>query len=881
MWQRQVWRGVRVRSAGRQLRLILALGVLALLALPAVALAAAPVPGSFTGSIPSRPNGLTFYVSADSTHVQDVSIPIDDLKCTGEGNATMLDHLEALEIKIESGAFATTRTEEGRLEGHSVTFKSSFSGVFATNGEEATGTYSEEITFAGSTRVCATGTQSFTAKRDSQPTQTTAAPPAGSYTGSIPGRPNGLTFYVSADSTHLQDVSIPIDDLKCTGEGNATMLDELEALEVPLEAVAGNNASFVHTGAEKGTLEGKPVSIGFTFDGHFHSVNGASVERLAGSYREDITFEGGSTRRCTTNNQSFSATRDSQPTQTTAAPPAGSYTGNLPSRPNGLTFYVSADSTHLQDVSIPTDDLKCTGEGNATMLDELEALEVPLETLAANNASFLYTGAEKGTLEGKPVSIGFTFDGHFHSVNGSSVERAAGTYREDITFEGGSTRRCTTDNQPFSATRDSQPTQTTAAPPAGSYTGNLPSRPNGLTFYVSADSTHLQDVSIPTDDLKCTGEGSATMLDELEALEMPLETLAANNASFLYTATEKGTLENRPVTIKFTFDGHFHSLNSKEVERAAGTYREDITFEGGSTRKCTTDNQPFSATRDSQPTQTTAAPPAGSYTGNVPGRPGGLTLYVSSNGSHVQDVYIPTDDLKCTGEGTATMSDHLEAFEVAAKLTAAGRSFKSAKTEKGAILEGHPVTIKFTFDGHFHSVNEKEVERAAGTYREDITFEGGSTRRCTTNNQWFNATHESQPTQTTAAPPAGNYTGSVPGRPGGLSFEVASNGLHMLNVEIPTDDLKCTGEGATTGSDKLEIAETAIKGKVKFKATVKGKGTISGKGVSFVYTFSGHFHSVNSAEKERVAGTYSEEISFEGSTRRCTTDTQSFSATHT
>jgi hypothetical protein len=167
--------------------------------------------------------------------------------------------------------------------------------------------------------------------------------------------------------------------------------------------------------------------------------------------------------------------------------------------------------------------------------------------------------------------------------------------------------------------------------------------------------------------------------------------------SFLYGSSEKGTLEGRPVTIKFIFNGHFHSVNSSEVERAAGTYREDITFEGGSTRKCTTNNQPFSATRDSQPTQTTAAPPAGSYTGNIPGRPGGLTFYASSNGSHVQDAYVPTNDLKCTGEGTSTMTDHLEAFEVTAKLTAVGRTFKSVKTEKGAKLElGGPTACRGT-----------------------------------------------------------------------------------------------------------------------------------------------------------------------------------------
>ncbi len=409
-----------------------------------------------------------------------------------------------------------------------------------------------------------------------------------------------------------------------------------------------------------------------------------------------------------------------------------------------------------------------------------------------------------------------------------------------------------------------------ATPVPGSFTGDVPLRHGGLTFYVSSDATQVQDFTIPIDDLKCTGEGTPTLTDHLEAFEVKIE-----SGAFSRTAIEKGRLEGYAVTFTFAVSGTFASNG----EEASGTYSEKIAFEG-SARACTTSTQPFSAKRDTQPTQTTAAPPAGSYTGNIPTRQGGLDFFVSSSGSHVQDVSIPTDDLRCTGEGTGTMTDHLEAPEITATLTAVGRTFKSAKTEKGAILEGQPVTIKFTFDGHFHSVNSEGVARAAGTYREDITFEG-STRRCTTDNQWFYATRDSQPTQTTVAPPAGSYVGNIPLRPGGLSFEVSSDSLHLLSVKIPTDELKCTGESPTTDTDKLEIAEIAISSKVAFKSTLTGKRTISGKPVSFVYTVLGHFHSVNASGKERAAGMYREELTFEGANRRCTTDNQSFSAAHT
>jgi hypothetical protein len=189
------------------------------------------------------------------------------------------------------------------------------------------------------------------------------------------------------------------------------------------------------------------------------------------------------------------------------------------------------------------------------------------------------------------------------------------------------------------------------------------------------------------------------------------------------------------------------------------------------------------------------------------------------------------------------------------------------------------VVFTFTFSGHFHSLNSSEVERAAGLYREDITYEG-STRRCTTNDQSFSATRDSQPTQTTAPPPPGSYTGAIPGNGTGMSFEVASSSLFVLAVRIPQTGLECSGGGSNTSTDKLEIAQAEIKGKTTFKATVTRKGEIAGAPVVFTYALYGHFHSINSSGVERAAGMYREEIAYEGSTRRCATNNQSFLATH-
>ncbi|MCW3027446.1 MAG: hypothetical protein JWN81_657, partial [Solirubrobacterales bacterium] len=387
--------------------------------LSSVAYAAAPLPGSYTGAIPGNGTGLKFFVSADSAHLQDVYIPATSLQCTGEGAATGVDHLEAADVTLESGgSLASTTTKEGILEGHHVVFTYTFSGQFNVNGEEASGTYREDIAYEGSTRKCTTNSQPWSAKRDSQPTQTTAPPPPGSYTGAIPGNGTGLKLFVSADSAHLQDVYIPATSLQCTGEGAATGVDHLEAAEVTLES-GTSGTSFAKATTEKGKLEGHPVVFTFTFSGHFHSLNSSEVERAAGFYREDVTYEG-STRRCTTNNQSFSATRDSQPTQTTAPPPPGSYTGAIPGNGTGLKFFVSGNSTHVQDVYIPATSLQCTGEGAATGVDHLEAAEVTIKVVTSGRW-FTKKATEKGILGGHPVVFTFTFSGHFHSLNSSEV----------------------------------------------------------------------------------------------------------------------------------------------------------------------------------------------------------------------------------------------------------------------------------------------------------------------------------------------------------------------------------------------------------------------------------------------------------------------------
>lgn len=129
----------------------------------------------------------------------------------------------------------------------------------------------------------------------------------------------------------------------------------------------------------------------------------------------------------------------------------------------------------------------------------------------------------------------------------------------------------------------SQPSQTSSPPPAGSYSGSNGQNGNGLSFYVSADGTQIQDVYDNAVALSCTGSGGA--LDHLGIDEVTI----APDGSFTSTTTQTGLFGGSTATFTYTFNGHSQGTSF------TGTYREDITYNNG-TSSCTSNNQSWSAT---------------------------------------------------------------------------------------------------------------------------------------------------------------------------------------------------------------------------------------------------------------------------------------------
>ena len=591
-------KGKRQRSrAARMWRLVLvpALALpLAVATMTDVAQAAAvgttnssPPAGSYSGSESQNGNGISFYISASRKSVQDVSIPLTGLNCT-PGNTGIGNHLSVASVAIGStGSFSSTTTQHGVLSGYpatfTYTFKGGFHGVNTAGAEQANGTYSETIKYTDSVaRTCATGSQTWKVARDSQPTQPTTAPPTGSYSGSESQNGNGISFYVSGSRTTLQDVSIPLTGLDCA-PGNGGFGNHLSVASVALSSTG----SFSSTTTQHGVLFGYPATFSYTFRGNFHGVNTSGAERAAGTYSETVTYTDSTARDCTTDSQTWTVARDSQPTQPTTAPPTGSYSGSESQNGNGITLYVSGSKKTLQDVSIPLTGLDCA-PGNGGFGNHLSVASVAL----SSTGSFSSTTTQHGVLFGYPATFSYTFRGNFHGVNTSGAERAAGTYSETVTYTDSTARDCTTDSQTWKVARDSQPTQPTTAPPAGAYKGSESQNGNGMSFAVSTDQKSLQTVSIPLTGLDCA-PGNGGFGDHLSVASIAI----GSTGSFSSTTSASGTVSGHPATFTYTFRGNFHGVNASGAERAAGTYSETITYTDSTARDCTTDGQTWYASR--------------------------------------------------------------------------------------------------------------------------------------------------------------------------------------------------------------------------------------------------------------------------------------------
>jgi hypothetical protein len=220
-------------------------------------------------------------------------------------------------------------------------------------------------------------------------------------------------------------------------ERGAATVDQLQIASVTLNA----DGSFTSTTSQSGVFAGHPATFTYHFNGHLDGVTAGGSQKLAGQLRESISYTDTPARDCTSNDQTWNATRDTQPVQPTTAPPSGSYSG-LDAQGHQLTFFVSATGTALQDISVPTVGLSCVPDGEATV-DQLQIASVTLNA----DGSFTSTTSQSGVFAGHPATFTYLFRGNVHGLSPTGVPRLAGQLRESISYTDTPARDCTSNDQ--------------------------------------------------------------------------------------------------------------------------------------------------------------------------------------------------------------------------------------------------------------------------------------------------------------------------------------------------------------------------------------------------------------------------------------------------
>jgi len=384
----------------------------------------------------------------------------------------------------------------------------------------------------------------------------------------------GYSFYVSPDASKLEDISGSVQG-RCT-PGGAQYNGQLYIAEIPIAA----DGSFATTTTASGVYEGSPATFTYTFSGHFQEA------KASGALRGQMSLDNGVSHTCDSETMTWTASPDSQPAQSPAPREAGRYTArNGGSLDYGYSFYVSPDASKLEDISGNVEG-RCTPDG-AQYNGQLYIAEIPIAT----DGSFAAKTTATGVYDGSPATFTYTFSGHFHGYDSFGRARAAGMVKAEVEYAKGTTRTCVANPLPWSAWRDSQPSQAPTPPKPGTYSvHNAGSLGYGFSFGVAADGAHLTDVTGNV-AARCA-PGNAQLNHQFYIPEIAI----AADGTFSGSAVESGQVSGNPATFTYAFSGHFHGYDSSGRARAAGVLRADVTYANGTSYSCSFNPLPWSAT---------------------------------------------------------------------------------------------------------------------------------------------------------------------------------------------------------------------------------------------------------------------------------------------
>jgi hypothetical protein len=244
-----------------------------------------------------------------------------------------------------------------------------------------------------------------------------------------------------------------------------------------------------------------------------------------------------------------------------------------------------------------------------------------------------------------------------------------------------------------------------------------------ITFDVAPGGKSMLNVT-QGDELTCRPSGAFD--DRFEMLQVAVQP----NGSFHGTASQTGILSGNAATYSYTIAGHFEAATKTSAASAAGTYSESIKFAGGTLASCSTNQVTWTATLTQEPPLPKVVATPGNYSG---ADVGSITFSVGLTGKSMLDV-SQGDVLSCSPN--AAVDDKFQLLQV----TIQPNGSFTGKASNSGVFGGANATFTYTIAGYFEGKTLYGPSTVAGIFRENVVPSSGTTKMCTSDNQFWVAT---------------------------------------------------------------------------------------------------------------------------------------------
>jgi hypothetical protein len=268
-----------------------------------------------------------------------------------------------------------------------------------------------------------------------------------------------------------------------------------------------------------------------------------------------------------------------QPPPTQSAVEPGGYSGSG-SGGYSVTFYVPAGAGNVLSFSPGNVSLSCAGGGGTGA-----PLKI-LTTTIKQDRSFTAKTSQSAVISGANATITSFVTGRFQGKSAAGAAAASGVFRSDIVFTD-TNRKCTSNDQPWTAARSLPPAKKSTEP--GTYSGSG-SGGYSITFLVPAGAGNVLSFSPGNVSLSCAGGGGTGTPLKI------LTTTIKQDRSFTAKTSQSAVISGAKATITSFVTGYFQGPNATGAATASGVFRADIVFTD-TNRMCTSNDQPWTAAR--------------------------------------------------------------------------------------------------------------------------------------------------------------------------------------------------------------------------------------------------------------------------------------------